>query len=191
MAVANFYPDISLTGSLGLRALDASYLTNWASHFYSAGPSVSLPIFEGGRLTAGLRLARAQQAEAALHYRATVLNALREVEDSLVAFRSDREGRDRLAGELSAAEDTLHLATSRYAHGESDYLQVLDAQRSVEAARQQLVQADMALANDVIGLYRALGGGWEAPGALSQAPKPSRVPPITPAALDSLGAGLR
>ncbi len=160
IAVANFYPDVSLTGNLGIRALDASYLTRWASHFYSAGPSVSLPIFEGGRLTAGLRMARAQMAEAALSYRGTVLNALREVEDSLVSFRADRIERDRLAAVLASAEDTFHLASSLYTHGLSQYLQVLDAQRTVESARQQLVQQDMTLANDVVGLYRALGGGW-------------------------------
>ena len=189
VATANFYPDIALTGSLGIRATDASYLTRWASHFYSVGPSLSLPIFQGGALTANLRLNRAQAIEAGLHYRATVLNALREVEDSLVAFRADRVERDRLADELTAAQDTLQLASSRYAHGISDYLQVLDAERSLESARQQLVQQDMTLANDVVSLYRALGGGWEAPGATSQAPKPSGAPPATPAAADSIGAG--
>jgi len=97
VAVASFYPDVSLTGSFGLRALDATYLTNWASAFYSFGPSVSLPIFQGGRLTAGLRLARAQEAESALLYRGTVLNPLREVEDALVAYRTDRAQRDKLA----------------------------------------------------------------------------------------------
>ena len=191
VAVANFYPDVSLTGNLGIRAIDASYLTRWASHFYSVGPSLSLPIFQGGALTANLRLNRAQAVEAALHYRATVLNALREVEDALVSFRTDRVERDRLAGVVRSAEDTFHLASSRYAHGVSDYLQVLDAQRTLEQARQQLVQADMTLANDVVGLYRALGGGWQDPGAASQAPIVPGGPPVTPAALDSLGAGLQ
>ncbi len=191
VAVANFYPDVSLTGSLGLRALDASYITRWASHFYSAGPSVSLPIFEGGRLSASLRLARAQQTEAALHYRATVLNALREVEDSLVSFRADRVERDRLAGLLRSGQDTLLLATSQYAHGLSDYLQVLDAQRTVESTRQQLVEQDMTLANDVVDLYRDLGGGWQTPGMTSAAPDPAGPLPVTPAALDGLAAGAK
>ncbi len=191
VAVANFYPDVSLTGNLGIRALDASYLTRWASHYYSAGPSLSLPILQGGQLTANLRLNRAQTVEAALHYRAVVLNALREVEDNLVAFRTDRVERDRLAAVVRSGEDTLFLANSRYSHGLSDYLQVLDAQRTVESARQQLVQQDMTLANDVVGLYRALGGGWESPGAASQAPSPSGAPPIAPAALDELGAGVK
>ena len=189
VAIADFYPDVSLTGNLGIRALDASYLTRWASHFYSAGPSLSLPIFEGGQLTANLRLNRAQAAEAGLHYRATVLNALREVEDSLVAFRADRNELDRLADVVRSAQDTLYLATNQYAHGLSDYLHVLDAQRTLEDARQQLVQQQMTLANDVVSLYRALGGGWEASGAASQAPSPAGSPPPLPAALDSVAAG--
>jgi outer membrane protein, multidrug efflux system len=188
IAVANFYPDVSLTGNLGVRATDVSYITRWVSHYYSAGPSISLPIFEGGRLTANLRLARAQAAEAALRYRGTVLNALREVEDGLVSYRADRIARDRLAAELRSAEETLSLATSRYTHGLSDYLQVLDAQRTVDDSRQQLVQQEMTLANDVVTLYRALGGGWEAPGAESEPPRVPGAPPPLPAALDSVAA---
>ena len=191
VAVANFYPDLSLTGNLGIRATDASYITNWASHFYSAGPSLSLPIFEGGRLTANLRLARAQAVEAALRYRATVLNALREVEDGLVSFRSDRVERDRLVGVVRSADETLALSTNRYLHGLSDYLSVLDAQRTLESNRQALVQQDMTLANDVVTLYRAVGGGWQAPGANSDVPPVPGQPPIVPAALDSAAAGVK
>jgi len=161
VAVANFYPDVSLTGSIGLRATDASYLTNWASLFYSAGPSISLPIFEGGRLTANLRTARAEQASAALNYRATVLNALREVEDGLVAYRTDAQAADDTAASVNAAAFALYLANNRYTHGLSDYLTVLDAERSVDSARQQLVQANMEVATDIVAVYTALGGGWQ------------------------------
>ena len=190
VAVANFYPDVSLTGSLGLRAIDASYLTNWASHFYSVGPSVSLPILQGGRLTASLRLARAQAVESALRYRGTVLNALREVEDDLVAYRTDRAQRDRLRQTVRSAEDTLYLATNQYQHGLQTFLQVLDAERTLVSARQQLVQTDMTLANDVVALYRALGGGWQDSGAEIRTPHVPQAPPIVPGALDSVAAGV-
>ena len=190
VAVAAFYPDISLTGNLGIRAIDASYLTNWASHFYSAGPSLSLPIFQGGRLTASLRLARAQAIAAALSYRGTVLNALREVEDDLVAYRTDRDERDRLVGVLRSGEDALYLATNAFSHGLQSFLQVLDTQRTVTSTRQQLVQANATLDNDVVALYRALGGGWQDPGAQSQTPAVPQQPPPLPAALDSVAAGL-
>ena len=191
VAMASFYPDVSLTGSLGLRAIDASYLTNWASHFYSVGPSVSLPIFQGGRLTASLRLARAQAVESALRYRGTVLNALREVEDDLVAYRTDRAERDRLRQTVRSAEDTLYLATNQYEHGLQTFLQVLDAERTLVSARQQLVQTDMTLANDVVALYRALGGGWQDGEIEIRAPGVKQAPPIVPGALDSVAAGTK
>ena len=188
VAVASFYPDISLTGNLGLRALDASYLTSWSSHFYSIGPSVSLPIFEGGKLTANLRLARAQTAEAALAYRGTVLNALREVEDALVAYRTDRVARDETEATVKSAELTLYLAHNRYDHGLSDFIQVLDSERTLVVARQQLVQADIGLTNDVVALYKALGGGWEKRAGDITAPALDPTPPVLPAAADSVAA---
>jgi NodT family efflux transporter outer membrane factor (OMF) lipoprotein len=186
VAIASFYPDISLTGNFGLRALDASYLTNWASSFYSFGPSVSLPVFQGGRLTANLRLAKARTVEAALNYRGTVLNALREVEDTLVAYRTDRAARDQLADTVNAAQTTLSLARDRYAHGLADFIRVLDGDSTLATARQSLVQADVTLTNDVVALYTALGGGWQ--DSAGDIPKPSvaAVTPILPAAADSL-----
>jgi NodT family efflux transporter outer membrane factor (OMF) lipoprotein len=189
VATASFYPDISLTGSVGLRALDTSYLTNWASAFYAFGPSVSLPIFQGGRLTAGLRLARAQEAEAALAYRGTVLNALREVEDALVAYRTDQAGRTKVAEAVRSGETALYLARDSYTHGLLDFLQVLDTERTLVASRQQLVQADVALTNDVVSLYNALGGGWQVDAGEMPTPSIAEAPPVTPAALDSLAAG--
>jgi NodT family efflux transporter outer membrane factor (OMF) lipoprotein len=188
VAVASFYPDISLTGNLGLRALDASYLTNWASHFYSFGPSVSLPIFEGGKLTANLKVAQAQAAEAALAYRGAVLNALREVENALVAYRTDKVTRDKTEDTVKSAETTLYLARNRYEHGLSDFIQVLDAQRTLESARQQLVQADIALTGDIVSLYKALGGGWEKKAGDITIPQIDPTPPPLPAALDSAAA---
>jgi multidrug efflux system outer membrane protein len=185
VAVASFYPDISLTGNLGLRALDASYLTNWASHFYSFGPSVSLPIFEGGKLMAGLTLAHAQAAEAALAYRGTVLNALREVENALVAYRTDTIARDDAAKTVKSADTTFYLARNRYEHGLSDFLQALDAQRTLISARQQLVQADISLTGDIVALYKALGGGWEKKAGDITIPQIDPTPPPLPAALDS------
>jgi NodT family efflux transporter outer membrane factor (OMF) lipoprotein len=190
VATASFYPDVSLTGSFGMRAIDASFLTNWASDFYAFGPSVSLPIFQGGRLTASLRMARAQEVEAALAYRGTVLNALQEVENALVAYRTDRAERDKLTEAVKSGETALYLARDRYAHGLADFLQVLDAERTLVGSRQQRVQADIALTNDVVALYDALGGGWQQDAATSQAPLIATTSPIMPAALDSVAGGV-
>ncbi len=189
VAVASFYPDVSLMGSAGLRATDINFLTNWASLFYSFGPTISLPIFEGGRLVANLKTARARQEEAALNYRYTVLNALREVEDGLVAYRADQMAREQAANTVQAADLSYTLANSRYTHGLSNFIQVLDAERTQVSARQQLLQANEMLATDVVTLYTALGGGWTA--VAGQLPKddPPAAPPPLPAAVDSLAGG--
>ena len=185
VAVAMFYPDVSLSGNLGLRAIDISYLTRWASHFYSAGPSVSLPIFQGGKLTANLRLARAQQQEAALKYRSTVLNALQEVENALVSYRNDRVAERELQQTVRSAEDTLYLSRSRYQNGLTDFLNVLNSQTTLTTSRQTLVQAQVSLFNDVVTLYRALGGGWAQTETPVPEPRIDPHPPIVPGALDS------
>jgi multidrug efflux system outer membrane protein len=188
IAVAAFYPDISLTGNFGMRALDPSYLTNWASHFYSAGPAISLPIFSGGQLSSNLTLARAEQQEAALSYRGTVLNALREVEDGLVAYRTDKASRDLLQDTLDSAESTWALARNQYDHGLTSFIQVLDTERTVLSDRQSLVQADVQIVNDIVTLYRALGGGWEKTVEEVRTPEVSTAPPLLPGALDRLGS---
>jgi NodT family efflux transporter outer membrane factor (OMF) lipoprotein len=169
VAVADFYPDVSLTGNVGIRATNASYLTRWASLFYSVGPSISIPLFQGGRLSANLRLAKSTEQEAALHYRGTVLNALREVEDGLASYRADQATRDRVADSVAVAATTLTLARDQYANGLAGFIQVLDAQRTLIEQRQDLVNAESQVTNDVIALYRALGGGWEGASASSQA----------------------
>jgi NodT family efflux transporter outer membrane factor (OMF) lipoprotein len=161
VAVASFYPDVTLMGSDGFRALDASYLTNWASNFYSAGPSISLPIFEGGKLRAQLKLAKAAQKSAAISYRAAVLEALREVEDAILAYRTDSAAQADASATAQSAEDAAALAHNRAENGLESYLTVLSTEQSAVSAEQQLVQADEQQAEDVVTLYTALGGGWQ------------------------------
>jgi NodT family efflux transporter outer membrane factor (OMF) lipoprotein len=161
VAVASFYPDVTLMGSDGFRALDASYLTNWASNFYTAGPSISLPIFEGGKLRAQLKLAKAAQQSAAISYRATVLEALREVEDALLSYRTDSAAQADAAATAQSAEDAAALARNRAQNGLESFLTVLSTEQSAVSAEQQLVQAEQQQAEDVVTLYTALGGGWQ------------------------------
>jgi NodT family efflux transporter outer membrane factor (OMF) lipoprotein len=186
VAVASFYPDISLTGSLGYHALDASYLTNWANLFYSFGPSISLPIFEGGKLAANLRTARISQASAALQYRAAVLNALAEVENALVAYRSDAQTYSDAQATAQSAADNYNLAQSRYIHGLDSFLPALDAERTYFSSQQQAVQARAQVDEDVASLYTALGGGWQETEQAPQVPQIDPAPPVAPAAFDSV-----
>jgi len=161
VSVAQLFPSLSLTGQLGVRNTDVSYLDNWSSHFYSVGPSLSIPIFQGGRLVSSVKLARAQQASAALDYRQTVLTALQDVENALVSYRADQvrvTALDETTGSLQRAFD---LASDSYRQGISTFIDVLDAQRQLAQAQEQATQARMQSALDLVALYKALGGGWE------------------------------
>jgi outer membrane protein, multidrug efflux system len=162
VSVASLFPQLSLTGSLGLRNTDTRYLFDWASKFYSAGPGISLPIFNGGALIASVRLSRAEAAAAALSYRSTVLSALQEVEDGLSSLREDGERYASLNTTVAADQRALDIDLDAYRHGLVTYVTVLTLQLQTVQARQQLAQAELTQIIDLIKLYKALGGGWQA-----------------------------
>jgi NodT family efflux transporter outer membrane factor (OMF) lipoprotein len=161
VAVASLFPDVSLTGTYGVRNTSTQYLFNWASRFYTYGPSVSLPIFQGGALTGNIRLARAEAVEAALAYRKTVLAALQEVEDSLTAVHDDARRCNALAETTAANRRSLALAEDSYRAGLSTYITVLDSATQTIQAQSQFDQATLAETTDLVKLYKALGGGWQ------------------------------
>lgn len=154
-----FLPSVRLTGSLGaaFSTLLQDPITLW-----SAGGSVLAPLFEGGRLRAGVDSAVAQRDVAALSYRKAALNAFREADDALTGIAQA----DRQVGVLSAQRDALaeayRLAGNRYRAGYSPYLEQLDAQRGLFAAEQGLIQAQADALAARITLYQVLGGGWSA-----------------------------
>lgn len=161
VSVAQLFPDLSLTGQFGLRNTDINYLDNWSSHFYSIGPSVSIPIFQGGRLISSVKLARAEQASAALGYRQTVLTALQDVENALVSYRTDQQQVEGLDQTVEATQNAFDLASNSYRQGLSSFIDALDAQRQLAQAKQQAAQARVQSSLDLVALYKALGGGWE------------------------------
>jgi NodT family efflux transporter outer membrane factor (OMF) lipoprotein len=161
MAKADFYPRISLNGSAGFQSLQLSNLANWASGQFVVGPSITLPIFEGGRLKGTLELREAQQQEAAIVYKQTVLEAWREVDDALVVYDGEQRRRDRLTAAVSMNERALSIAQQRYKAGALDYLDVLNVQRQLLEAQSNLEQSKAAAAANLITLCKALGGGWE------------------------------
>lgn len=162
VAVAQFYPDISLTGQVGLRASHVRELAHWSHLFYSFGPAISLPIFSGGQLVSNLRLSQARQAEAALAYRQAVLVALRDVDNALAVYRTDQARAAALDDAVKAEQGALELARDRYRKGLSPFLDVLDAERQWSEGRQQAEQGALQKTTDLVALYKALGGGWEA-----------------------------
>lgn len=161
VAIAQFYPDITLTGQIGTRASNASDLARWSHLFYSFGPAVSLPIFSGGALAANLRMADARQAQAALAYRKTVLVALRDVDNALAVYRTDLTHRDALSTAVDTQRSAYELARDRYAKGFVSFIAVLDAQQQLSQVQAQFVQAQTQVATDLVALYKALGGGWQ------------------------------
>jgi multidrug efflux system outer membrane protein len=159
--VASLFPDISLTGTFGLRNLSPGYLFDWDSKFYTFGPSISIPIFHGGALVSNVRLSRAMAAEAALNYHKTVLHALEEVEDSLTGLHQDAARTASLRDTVTADQRALDADLDGYRHGLITYITVLTVQIQMVQARQQLAQALLAQNTDLVKLYKALGGGWE------------------------------
>lgn len=161
VAIGDFYPRISLDGSFGFQALQFKNMWDWNAHQYGIGPSISVPIFQGGRLRATLELRRAEQAEAAIAYQQTVLGAWHEVDNSLRAYAADQERNHALARAVRDAERAHGLAQQRYREGVADFLSVLDAQRQVLAAELSMADGQTRVATDLVMLYKALGGGWE------------------------------
>lgn len=161
VAVAQFYPDITLTGQIGTRASHASDLARWSHLFYSFGPAISLPIFEGGALVANLHLADARQAQAALAYRKAVLVALRDVDNALAVYRTDLAHRDALSTAADTERSAYDLARERYSKGFVSFIEVLDAERQWAQTQAQFVQAQTQVETDLVALYKALGGGWQ------------------------------
>jgi NodT family efflux transporter outer membrane factor (OMF) lipoprotein len=161
VAIGDFYPKITLDGSLGLQALQFKDLGNWASRQYGLGPTISIPIFEGGRLRATLQLRKVEQQEAALNYQQTVLQAWHDVDNALTAYASEQRRRDSLAESVTQNKRAVNLAQQRYTQGVADFLNVLDAERSLLSAQLQLADSTTTVSENLVQLYKALGGGWE------------------------------
>ncbi|SOE87282.1 efflux transporter, outer membrane factor (OMF) lipoprotein, NodT family [Burkholderia sp. YR290] len=170
MAKADFYPRISLNGSAGFQSLQLSNLATWESGQYVVGPSITLPIFQGGRLIGTLHLREAQQQEAAIVYRRTVLDAWREVDDALVVYDAEQRRRDRLKTVVSLNQNALSIARQRYKEGAVDFLNVLNVQRQLLDSQSSLEQSEAEAAVNLITLCKVLGGGWETTYAREDSP---------------------
>lgn len=161
VAKAAFFPTVQLNGLAGLESVSAATLFNGSSRLWAVGPSLTLPIFEGGKLRAGLRLAAATYEEMVANYRQSVLTAFSEVEDNLAAQTLLASQYDAESEALLAARKQLEIANNRYRDGLITYLEVATAESTalnIEFSAtllrgQQLVAA--------VALVKALGGGWQ------------------------------
>jgi len=159
-AKADFYPRISLNGNLGLQSLDVNTFGNWASRTFSVGPTLYLPIFEGGRLRGSLALTEAREQEAAIAYQQTVLHAWHEVDDALSAYSDVQRRGEQLALAFNEYRQAYDVALRRYEQGAAEYLMVLTAQRSLLASQMELADNTSRISIAMVNLYKALGGGW-------------------------------
>jgi outer membrane protein, multidrug efflux system len=160
-ARAAYFPTISLTAALGLESYELNDLFDaGASKAWSFAPRVAAPIFNAGRIRAGVQAAEAQQQAALAAYQRAVQNAFREVEDALVSVASLKKQVAALQANVVAERRRLELSSDRYEAGISTFLEVLDAERSLFNAELSLVQTRSDLLSAMAQLYKSLGGGW-------------------------------
>ena len=160
-ATADLFPKFSLTGTVGLQSLSASDWFTGRSRFWSIGPTISWPIFDAGKIRANIEVRNAQQEQALSLYEKTVLNAFQEVESSLLNYAKEQLRYRSLVDAVAANRRAVELANELYFSGLNDFLNVLDAQRSLYASESDLAQSEATIASNLVALYKALGGGWD------------------------------
>jgi multidrug efflux system outer membrane protein len=161
VAKASFFPNLSLTGLGGLESNTLNHFISQPSEMWSAAAGVTQPVFQGGALRSGLRLARANWQEAEVSYQQTVRNALEQVSNGLIASQKDREFREQQELLTQAAQQTDQLSEVLYKNGGASYLQVLTSETNYFSAELNLVQAQLNERLALVQLYQALGGGWQ------------------------------
>ena len=161
VATADLFPKFNLTGSFGYASSDLAKLWKTDSKFWSWGPTISWPIFAGGRLWWTVKVQDALAEQALLTYQKTVLTALKDVETALVAYAKQQETRKSLFEAVVNNRKAVELAMTLYLAGKSDFLNVIIAQRSLFTTEDALSQSTRTVDTNLIALYKALGGGWE------------------------------
>ncbi len=179
VAKADFYPRIGLKGRIGVEAFEPGDLSSWDSRFFFVGPTIYLPIFQGGQLVQRLALNEARQKTAALVYRQTVLQAWHEVDNALDAWAAHQRQHAELLVSFEQNQQALQVAERGYREGASDYLSVLTAQRNLLASQTSLNTSATNATLTLVNLYKALGGGWGAEGINGNNERTVSAPGVT------------
>jgi multidrug efflux system outer membrane protein len=161
VAKAAYFPSIALTGTAGYESFALNNLFTHSQRMWNGAASLTQPVFAAGALRSGMRLAEAQKLEMLLTYQQTIMNAFREVSNSLVAYQKNREFREQQELLTTAAQDTDRLSKVLYQHGGASFLQVLTSENDDLTAQLNLAQAQLNERLALVQLYNALGGGWE------------------------------
>jgi multidrug efflux system outer membrane protein len=161
VAKADLFPKFSLTGNLGLESVDANTWFDYASRYWSAGPTVQWQLFQAGSIIANVHVQNARQEEALNQYQQTVLTALEDTENALTDYAREQVRRESLSHSVDANKQALDLSRQLYKSGLTDFIRVLDSETSLYNTQDSLVQSDQSVSLDLVQLYKALGGGWE------------------------------
>ena len=169
VAKADLFPKFYLTGVAGFQGVSADEWFTSGSQFWSVGPAVQWRIFDAGRIRANVRIQNARQEQTLAIYEKTALSAFEDVENALVAYAKEQVRRRSLEDAVKSSQESLRLANQLYANGLSDFINVLDAERSLYQVQDSLAQSDRTVSTDVIALYKSLGGGWNIQNGLAAA----------------------
>jgi outer membrane protein TolC len=164
VATADLFPRFSLTGAVGQQSISFSDLALSGSTFWSIGPTLRWPVFNAGRIRANIKVQDARQEQALAAYEKAVLTSLRDVENALVAHSKEQVSRRSLAAAVDANQRAYEIANELYSKGLVDFLNVLDAQRSLYVSQELLALSDQRIATNLVALFKALGGGWDVVG---------------------------
>lgn len=162
VVTADLYPRFFLTGAAGFESVSFSDLFDAKSGVFSIGPSIRWPLFQGGRIRSNIHASEARRDASYAQFQHTVLIAVEDVERSLIRYAEEQLEQKSLSQAVTAGQRTVELASVLYDKGLVDFLTVLDAERTLRDVEDQLVLSETAVTLNVIALYKALGGGWNA-----------------------------
>jgi NodT family efflux transporter outer membrane factor (OMF) lipoprotein len=161
VATASLYPDLSVSGALGAQGGTVAAHSSPLTYIAAAGPSLVWPVLDFGTLDAQVDIADLQTKQQLARYKRTVLQAVEQVDEAVASFRAQEGGLNDLDRAIVAAKQAVTIATERYERGLTDFLNVLDAERQLFALQGQYVEVQQDAAEQLVRLYKALGGGWE------------------------------
>ncbi len=168
VATAELYPRVNLAAFLGLQNMRITDFTPLGKS-WSTASSLTLPIFNWGRINANIKSKKAQFDLAFLTYQSTVLGAFKEVEDALIAYNKEQQRHKSLAQAVAASQLAVEMADERYHRGLTTFLDVLQTQQTLYQTQRDLVDSAAQLSTDLVALYKALGGGWQTEAIVSDA----------------------
>jgi len=174
VATADLYPSFSIGGSVGMEALDITDLGSAGTGFFSIFPSFNWPIFTAGKIRNRVRVEEARTEQALVFYEQTVLVALEEVQDAIVAYAQETIRRDRLTEAVDASQRAVDLVRTQYLSGLTNFQNVLDSQRSLFNQQDLLAESEGLVVQNLILLNRSLGGGWQVSGDAALQARASR-----------------